>query len=161
MGSFKAGCKHGRGTIIKKNGEYYDVEYDYNSLVNKGPKFEDYDNVMKLRNMRKENTYCVKNYEGTIINEVKEGKGTIIYKNGDKYEGEFKNNLKDGYGIYYYKNGERYEGQFKYDLKEGKGVYIFSDKENMKELSIWIKRMDKENIIMIMETYMKENLKWD
>ena len=46
-------------------------------------------------------------YEGEIIDNLKEGKGTLLYANGDKYEGEWKHNLKEGKGILLYNNGEK------------------------------------------------------
>ena len=79
---------------MKKNGEYYDVKYDNNNLVEKGNKFKDYDNAIKLRNDKKTDTNCVEVYDGDFIDGQKEGKGKIKYKNGDNYEGDFKNNLK-------------------------------------------------------------------
>ena len=39
-------------------------------------------------------------------NNKREGKGIMIYQNGDIYEGHWKNNEKEGKGIMKYKNGE-------------------------------------------------------
>ena len=97
-GDFKDGKKHGNGIIVNKNGDYYDVKYENNTLIEKGPIFQDYDNSIKLRNLKKTNTNCVEKYEGQTINDQKEGKGKIIYVNGDTYVGDFINNLKDGNG---------------------------------------------------------------
>ena len=46
----------------------------------------------------------VLSYEGEMKDGLKEGKGNITYKNGDKYTGDFKQNLKDGNGVYFYNN---------------------------------------------------------
>ena len=39
-----------------------------------------------------------------------EGKGILLYSNGDKFDGEWKDNKKDGNGIYYYTNGATKKG---------------------------------------------------
>ena len=39
-------------------------------------------------------------YEGIIINNKRELKGTMYYKNGSKYEGQWKNDKRHGKGIY-------------------------------------------------------------
>ena len=128
-GDFKNGEKNGNGIIVKSNGDYYEVKYKNNELIEKGPKFKDYDSFLKIRKIQETDTDCVEKYVGDIVNAKKNGKGIIIYKNGDKYEGDFKDNLKDGFGKYQYKNGDIYEGHFKYDLKEGKGTYIYNEGE--------------------------------
>ena len=40
---------------------------------------------------------------------------TMIYDGNEKYEGQFKNNLRDGKGTYYYSNGNKYIGEWKDD----------------------------------------------
>ena len=76
-------------------------------------------------------------YEGDFKNDKFEGKGTSIFANGDKYEGEWKNGKREGDGIKYYKSGDRYEGQFKNDLFHGTGTYYYSYKDtyNRKKLT--------------------------
>jgi hypothetical protein len=37
-----------------------------------------------------------KEYVGEWVNDLKEGKGTLSWKNGNKYIGEFKNDLMHG-----------------------------------------------------------------
>ena len=37
---------------------------------------------------------------------MKNGKGKIIYNNGNKYEGEWKNNQKNGEGCLEYRKGQ-------------------------------------------------------
>ena len=61
-------------------------------------------------------------YEGEFRNEIREGKGKMIWNDGDRYEGEWKNDNKNGIGIYYYNNGDKYEGEFKNNAYEGKGI---------------------------------------
>ena len=101
----------------------------------------------------------IEKYCGYFKNNLKEGEGEIYlknkekiesewkedkigkkiiyyYNNGDKYEGEWENYKKNGKGILYYKNGDKYNGEFKNDLKK-----------------------EKEKCIIIMEIYMKVNIK--
>ena len=89
-------------------------------------------------------------YEGMFLNGKKEGKGTIIYKNGAKYEGEIKNNLHNGFGkltqldgeifvgqwkdgkingkgVRYHKNGDVYSGDYMNSIRDGIGKYVFSN----------------------------------
>ncbi len=55
--------------------------------------------------------YSLKN-QGSIQNNLKHGKGTYIFSNGDRYEGEWVNDMKHGKGTFYYGNGELYIGQW-------------------------------------------------
>ena len=100
-------------------------------------------------------------YEGTFLNGVRDGKGTMTYaEQGTKYEGEWKNNLKEGIGkmtfgtdgeytghfvagersgegIYkYLKTKDLYSGSWKNGLKHGKGTFIFFDTK-MKIVGDW------------------------
>jgi hypothetical protein len=56
-------------------------------------------------------------YEGEWKNGKRDGKGTIIYGNGefkgDKYVGDWLNDIKNGEGIYYYAIGDKYYGEWK------------------------------------------------
>ena len=100
-------------------------------------------------------------YEGTFLNGVRDGKGTMTYaEQGTKYEGEWKNNLKEGIGkmtfgtegeytghfvagqrsgegVYkYLKTKDLYSGSWKNGLKHGKGTFIFFDTK-MKIVGDW------------------------
>ena len=71
-------------------------------------------------------------YIGQLVNNKKEGKGKMEYLNNDIYlgkiyEGEWKNDLREGRGIEIWKDGERFEGYFRNDKREGKGIYYFND----------------------------------
>ena len=75
------------------------------------------------------NNFSTKEYEngvfqGTIINNKREGKGFMRYNNGDTYDGEYKNDKKDGKGIYISIEGYKYEGEFKDGLRQGKGDIV-------------------------------------
>ena len=55
----------------------------------------------------------------------------VYYKNGIKYEGDFKNNVSDGNGKYIWKNGSYYIGQWIKDLKHCKGK-LYYENNNIK-----------------------------
>lgn len=59
------------------------------------------------------NVNGIKTYEGSYLNDKKNGQGTKYFSDG-KYVGEFKDNLLHGNGKFYDKSGKLiYEGQFK------------------------------------------------
>ena len=91
-------------------------------------------------------------YYGNIENNLSNGKGILIDRNGNsisgdwengqcngkcvlkikdllEYEGDFVKNMKEGYGTEKYKDGYIYEGYFKNNKKNGKGKFILKNKE--------------------------------
>lgn len=66
-------------------------------------------------------------YTGVVIDNMRNGIGTMLYVNGDKYFGNFKNNKRDGCGKMIFSNKNRYEGEFKEDLINGHGIMIYND----------------------------------
>ena len=74
-------------------------------------------------------TYDEGKYEGQLKDNKREGKGTMLYNNGDKYEGEWKNDVIEGRGKFYWNDGEIYEGDWKNGVRDGKGIDIYIDKE--------------------------------
>ena len=120
----------------------------YIKTVKEGKLLKDFDN--KLNDNEENEMNNEEKYYGDIINGKKEGKGKMIYKNGDYYNGNWKNNLREGkgtfinkkgdkyYGIWKndilennvtikYKNGDEFEGIIKYGKKEGEGKIIYKD----------------------------------
>ena len=58
-----------------------------------------------------------KKYDGTFSNNKYNGKGTLVYENGDFFEGKFVNGKREGEGKEYYKNKQlKYRGKFENDL---------------------------------------------
>lgn len=49
-------------------------------------------------------------YEGEFIDGVPNGKGTYVWRDGDKYIGQFRNGKADGRGVMIYADGKRVEG---------------------------------------------------
>lgn len=70
---------------------------------------------------------------GEWRNNVKNGKGTYSYNDGDRYEGEWKDDARSGTGKFFntalgtthYAEGGKYEGQYIDDMKSGKGKMEF------------------------------------
>ena len=104
----------GKGKIIKieKNGDKTIYEGD-------------------IKNMKKEGSGIEKNkeftYLGNFSDDLKHGKGKIIYKDGDSYEGDFLNGQLTGYGIYKWVDKNTYEGDFLNGQMHGKGKYKWVD----------------------------------
>ena len=91
-------------------------------------------------------------YKGQLINDIKNGKGLMIYNNGciyvgswvngkkegngkyiniyknEIYYGEWVNNIKEGIGKIYYNNDLIFEGSFINGKKEGLGMIIIKNK---------------------------------
>ena len=65
--------------------------------------------------------------KGEIKNELMNGEGICIWKNGEKYIGEFKDDLFHGQGTYTFADGGIYVGEFKDDLFHGQGTYTFAN----------------------------------
>ena len=81
-------------------------------------------------------------YEGQWRNDKKHGRGVFISQNynnpkliGIKYEGEFNNDKIEGYGVGKYTSGDRYEGEWKNNKQYGRGVLIY--KEGGKYIGEW------------------------
>ena len=59
---------------------------------------------------------------------IKDGQGTLTFKNGDKYEGDFKNGIFDGKGKFTSKSGWKYEGEFSKGQADGQGTLTTEQK---------------------------------
>lgn len=68
----------------------------------------------------------IKSYEGSYNMNQMDGRGKLIYTNGDKYEGQFSDDCLHGQGILTYANGDSYEGGFEEDFKTGQGTLTFA-----------------------------------
>jgi hypothetical protein len=66
-------------------------------------------------------------YNGDLVDNLKDGKGTYHWANGAKYEGDWVKDKRTGKGLLFLADGNRYEGQFKEDTFEGKGTYYNKD----------------------------------
>merc|ERR1712176_1316932 len=58
-------------------------------------------------------------FEGTGLNGLATGKGTVSFKNGDNFAGLFQNSRKSGYGFYHWADGALEEGEYVKGKKHG------------------------------------------
>ncbi|MGT2933938.1 hypothetical protein [Streptococcus catagoni] len=61
-------------------------------------------------------------YTGYVVNHRMNGKGKLVYENGDYYVGDFHDGVFEGKGTYNAKTGWSYKGDFKKGEADGKGV---------------------------------------
>ncbi|MGJ3247515.1 MAG: pentapeptide repeat-containing protein [Elainellaceae cyanobacterium] len=52
-----------------------------------------------------------------------DGRGTMIFANGDRYDGEYQDGRRNGCGTFTFDNGRQYVGQFENDQFEGLGIW--------------------------------------
>lgn len=66
-------------------------------------------------------------YEGELINGTPNGKGTLVWPNGDAYAGLFMNGYFHGQGTFTWSDGDRYVGNWELDERTGYGIYDWPD----------------------------------
>ncbi len=57
---------------------------------------------------------------------------------GSKYEGSWVDDVREGYGVYHYVNGDRYEGEWKEHQRHGQGTYFYAE-TGSKYVGLWRK----------------------
>ncbi|MBQ8170868.1 MAG: ribosomal protein L7/L12 [Oscillospiraceae bacterium] len=67
-------------------------------------------------------------YEGELVNGVREGSGTMRFKNGNIYKGDWHNGVMHGIGEFIFADTcERYIGEFSDGTYNGQGIYHYSN----------------------------------
>lgn len=62
---------------------------------------------------------------------VKQGKGAMLFANGDFYNGDWEKDHMHGVGTYYYSNDNYfYSGAFRESEQLGRGLYFYSDSQD-------------------------------
>lgn len=56
-----------------------------------------------------------------------DGRGSMIYSNGDRYDGDYRNGKRDGCGTFTFASGRSYVGQFRDDWFDGKGIWTLEN----------------------------------
>ena len=62
-------------------------------------------------------------YDGDIVNNLREGRGTQVWPDQSKYEGDWKGNTAWGYGKFSNINGDIYEGEWVKNHANGYGIF--------------------------------------
>lgn len=65
-------------------------------------------------------------YHGDLKIGYKSGKGKFIWKNGDSYEGAFNEDKMNGIGTFKWSDGDMYYGYWRNGRKHGRGTYTFA-----------------------------------
>ena len=139
-GKFENGKLNGYGRLINLFGiNCYEGNFKDNQLLDgKGKIIKIEDNGDKIiyegdiKNMKKEGKGIEKNknytYLGSFKDDLRHGKGKIIFNEGEEYyEGEFTNGKMTGYGFYKWSNNNTYKGQFLDGNLHGKGIFKWND----------------------------------
>ncbi len=66
-------------------------------------------------------------YDGEFANGKRNGTGTFKFHDGTKYTGQFEDDFYNGHGTMTFPNGNVYDGQFRHGKYDGQAVFTFSD----------------------------------
>jgi hypothetical protein len=66
-------------------------------------------------------------YTGDIENGKANGRGIVVWPNGEKYTGEFQDSRPNGHGVYNWPDGDKYEGEVKDNQLNGTGTLTHAD----------------------------------
>jgi hypothetical protein len=146
-GEWKNNNRNGKGKMNYKNGGVYEGIWANNQRNGQGiykypngvvcvGKWKD-DNFIEItlkNSIGKEyvdNGYTYDDdenlYKGEMVNGERNGKGEMIYENGDIYNGNWINDERNGHGTMNYAYGDRYDGNWENDLRHGQGKMTYSD----------------------------------
>ena len=127
-GTFQQGKPNGHGTFFYPNGEKYKGQFKDGVPNGKGTLF-------LLNGHAQDGHWIDGDYigiqqqpeKGCIEGDCLEGRGTYIFKEGDKYIGSFRKGLPHGRGTVHYANGERYDGEMANAKFNGYGTLFMKD----------------------------------
>jgi hypothetical protein len=66
-------------------------------------------------------------WTGSCKDGLADGRGTVIWINGNKYEGDLKDGKYQGKGVFTFVAGYRYDGEFKDGKPNGQGMFTRPD----------------------------------
>lgn len=66
-------------------------------------------------------------YRGEWKDNLRHGKGSFEWAEGERYVGEFIEDEREGKGTYYWPSGERYEGEWENSMRNGYGILYDPD----------------------------------
>ncbi|KAF7138204.1 hypothetical protein RHSIM_Rhsim07G0067200 [Rhododendron simsii] len=124
---------HGQGKYLWADGCMYVGEWFRGKTMGKGrfswPSGATYEGEFKSGYMDGQGTYTGigGTYKGSWVMNLKHGKGTKNYVNGDFYDGEWRRGLQEGQGRYQWVKGNHYIGQWKNGKMNGNGTMIWAN----------------------------------
>jgi hypothetical protein len=130
-GEWKEDKRSGNGTFIIENGEKYVGEW-LNDLIHGRGVLSFPENDILNRT----------SYDGEWKENALSGKGTFIWKTGQKYVGEWLNDTRHGYGVLTFAEDATalsYDGEWKEGEKSGKGTFTW--KNGQKYVGEWLNNM--------------------
>ena len=116
IGEWKKDKMHGQGMYIFANGDRYQGAWKDGKKHGPGIYLYLADNEFKGDT-----------YVGEYMDDIKNGQGTYIWKDGSKYTGNWLDNNQDGQGIYIYPDGSKEVGEFKNGLLNGFAIRYNAD----------------------------------
>ena len=119
-------CFIGRGEAYAALGKQTEAKSDYETAIKLNPNNQPaIDALAKLKVAMSSKTKAIASTpttsNGCVSGNCVNGKGKMVYTNGDIYEGDFVNGNSEGQGVYTAKNGDYYTGEWKYAKKDGYG----------------------------------------
>ena len=109
IGEFKNGAISGKG-CIEDESIGYRYKGDWLNWEKNGPGIEEITKKGKTEI-----------FEGRFKNDLREGYGKLIYRNGDTYTGYFAEGKRNGHGILNWVDGQKYEGNWVRGKMYGQG----------------------------------------
>ena len=122
------------GLINSINNIYYDKEKE--TIINELQSILDKLNSMNTSKGEENEQKIVKKeseigiYEGELKNDLRDGKGTMVWKDGDRYEGDWKNGKFEGNGRLKTADGKILEGEFYNDEYVDENKYKYNGKKS-------------------------------
>ncbi|KAL7749170.1 hypothetical protein RI367_005320 [Sorochytrium milnesiophthora] len=161
IGEWADNKRHGRGTLVKKDGQVYegcwanDMRCGFGTLTvprqvdGRTEQVKVYAGDWQQDRRHGYGTAFYEDgrtYEGMWASGKKCGWGTMHYPDQSRYDGEWLDDKRHGQGILLLANHDRYEGMFLYDLKEGPGKFFYKSKKQYYE-GEWSSDMPKCGMI--------------
>ena len=122
-GNFFNNAMHEKGIMRYKHFGTYIGDFCLNRRHGKG--LIDFD--IRTMNDPTKSNQSQDYYSGEWEDDVRKGKGTRLFSNGDRFDGEWEDDEMHGHGKTVFNNGATYEGNYNMGQKSGKGKYTYAN----------------------------------